>query len=79
MEKFVSAYGCVRTMSLNEARGGGVPGGGIPGGGGDMADDEELLEEFACIVGANGMEYLQPFFELVTEEERLAAPIAVVE
>jgi hypothetical protein len=68
-------------MSLNEARGGGgVPGGGVSGGGdGDMADDEELLEEFARIVGASGMEFLQPFFELVTEEERLAAPIAVVE
>jgi len=47
--------------------------------GSDVTDDEALLEEFAGIVGVQGMEYLQPFFELVTEEERLAAPIAVVE
>ena len=34
--------------------------------------DEALLNEFADIVGLDGMKYLASFFTLVTEEERLS-------
>jgi len=76
VENFVAAYGCVRSMSLSETR---RQSAGVYAENSDTSAEEALLEQFATIVGPDGMQFLGPFFELVTEEERLAAPIAVIE